>query len=76
MTAPGCLDASRCPVAKPRPDLLRSVHSHAIEAGTAFFTAYRPAHPDLFNASGRGSTRFAPVTDASGANVPTLYGSA
>jgi hypothetical protein len=52
------------------------MRTHAIEAGSSFFSAFRTAHPDLFNASGRGSTRFAPVTDTRGADVPTLYGSA
>lgn len=76
MTAPGCLAPDRCPVPDPRASALRSLHTRALEAGTPFFTAYRPAHGDLFNASGSGSTRFAPLADASGAIVPTLYGSA
>ncbi len=47
-----------------------------MEAGSPFFSAYRTAYPELFNASGRGSTRFAPLADVVGTNVPTLYGSA
>jgi hypothetical protein len=76
VTAPGCPDPATCPVPDPTPARLRSLHTHVLEAGTTFFTAYRTAHPDLFNASGHGSTRFAPVTDATGSNVPTIYGSA
>jgi hypothetical protein len=47
----------------------------ALEPGGRFFTSFSTTHwPALFNDSGRGLTRFAPLLDRSGAVVPTLYG--
>lgn len=75
MTAPGCLDPTNCPVPSPTPELLRSIRTHPVEAGEEFFTAFHTGHPGIFNDSGRGDTRFAPVGDRAGVSVPTLYGS-
>lgn len=46
-----------------------------MQPGRPFFTAFHRRHwPTLFNGSGLGDTRFAPIRDRNGAVVPTLYG--
>ena len=73
MTAPGCLDPARCPVPDPKRTELRRLRLAHLEEGATLHTAYaRSRWPVLFNASGRGNTRFSPIM-IGGILVPTMY---
>lgn len=75
MTASDCPDAAACPVPSPSSVNLRHLRTVALEEGEPFFTVFSAGHwPALFNSSGRGQTRFAPLVKSTGAIVPTLYG--
>lgn len=75
MTAEDCPDPSACPVPGPSSVDLRHLRTVALETGERFFTAFSARHwPGLFNSSGIGQTRFAPLVNSTGAVVPTLYG--
>lgn len=54
---------------------LRRLRTAVLEPGGRFFTSFSDAcWPALFDDSGRGLTRFAPLRSRSGFVVPTLYG--
>ena len=73
MTAPGCLDPARCPVPDPSQVDLRRLRLVHLNEGATLHTAYARSHwPDLFNASGRGNSRFSPIANE-GTHVPTMY---
>lgn len=73
MTALGCLDPAGCPVPDPKGLDLRRLRLTHLPEGQTLHTAYaRERWPALFNASGRGSSRFTPVT-LGGRPVSTMY---
>lgn len=73
MTAPGCLDPAGCPVPRPTTVDLRRLRLTHLSEGQTLHAAYGRRHwPDLFNASGRGNSRFSPIV-VGGTAVPTLY---
>lgn len=73
MTAPGCLDPAGCPVPDPESVDLRRLRLTHLARGQTLHTAYVRNHwPDLFNASGRGNSRFSPIA-VGGRPVPTMY---
>ncbi len=75
MTARDCPDPRSCPVPSPSSVDLRHLRTVALETGEPFFTAFSARHwPTLFNSSGQGRSRFAPLVNSAGAVVPTLYG--
>jgi hypothetical protein len=74
VTAADCPDPAACPVPDPLAAELRRLRTVPIPAETGFFTAFRRRYwPAIFNDSGNGDTRFAPLRDGDGAVVPTLY---
>ena len=74
MTAPGCPFPAGCPVPSPSEVDLRHLRTARLEPGQGYYTSSWATYwPALFNASGRGNSRFSPLT-ADGAVVPTLYG--
>jgi hypothetical protein len=73
VTAPGCLDPSGCPVPDPGSVDLRRLRLTHLREGTTLHTAYpRTRWPALFNASGKGNSRFSPII-IGGKAVPTMY---
>ncbi len=76
MTAADCPDPTGCPVPDPPGWDLHRLRTATLPTGATFHTVYRTAHPDLFNRSGRGDSRFSPLLDVDGHPVPTLYGAA
>ena len=64
-----CPDAASCPVADP--GIPRHLRSHVIAAGTSWFNVSR--HAAVFNSSGAGDSRFAPLLGAGGRPVPHVY---
>ena len=75
MTASDCPYPRSCPVPSPSSVDLRHLRTVALETGEPFFTAFSARHwPTLFNSSGTGRSRFAPLVNSAGAVVPTLYG--
>jgi len=76
VTTSDCGDPAHCPVPGPADIDMRRVRTVAVPAGQRFYAAYRKSSwPEIFN-SGFGETRFAPIYDASGVAIPTLYGGA
>jgi hypothetical protein len=74
VTAPGCPFPATCPVTNPSEVSLRHLRTVGLDAGGGYHTSSQgPYWPSLFNASGRGDSRFSPLT-AGGRVVPTLYG--
>ena len=75
MTASDCPDPRSCPVPSHSSVDLRHLRTVALDAGEPFFTAFSARRwPALFNSSGKGRSRFAPLVNSAGAVVPTLYG--
>ena len=64
-----CPDATNCRVLRPgTPSLLRA---HVIEAGTAWYNVSR--HEPLFNSTGKGLSRFAPLRTSADRPIPHTY---
>ena len=77
MTASDCPYPRSCPVPSPSSVDLRHLRTISLETGEPFFTAFSARHwPTLFNSSGTGRSRFAPLVNSAGAVVPTLDGAA
>jgi hypothetical protein len=73
LTAAGCLDPAGCPVPDPNSLDLRRLRLTHLPEGQTLHVAYMRKHwPALFNASGRGNTRFSPLLIGA-LPVPTMY---
>lgn len=74
MPGDACPDPGRCPVPDTGDVDLRRLRTVPLPGGDEWCTAYRRNHwPALFNASGLGNTRFAPLLDAADDPIPTVY---
>jgi RES domain len=72
MTAAGC-PWPECPVPDPLGADFRHLHTASLDTGRACYTSSWGRHwPSLFNGSGRGDSRFSPLSVA-GKVVPVLY---
>lgn len=75
MTAPDCPFPATCPVPSPSGARLRHLHTTVLDASSGYHTVSSAGYwPSLFNPSGRGNSRFSPLS-ANGTVLPTVYGS-
>lgn len=75
MTAPTCPFPRACPVPSPDPKDLSKLPLVTMGQSWMFHTCYSHSFGVGFNSSGKGDTRFAPLSDKSrSVVVPTMYG--